>query len=261
MPSGHSDEREVSQQREVVHLLREVLGSDLLGVYLYGSAVLGGLRPHSDVDVFAVSRRTLRPSERRRLMGGVMEFSGRRAARGPARPVELTIVTQADVRPWRYPPLREFQYGEWLRDEYQQGMVSSPMEDPDLASLITQVLQRGLALDGPPPDELLDPVPNEDLRRAIVAGVPDLLDELESDTRNVLLTLARIWMTLKTGEITSKDAAAQWAIARLPEGDRPILDRARAIYLGEGDEHWTDLRPRVRPVADRLVGEIKQLAG
>ncbi len=217
MPSGHSDEREVSQQREVVHLLREVLGADLLGVYLYGSAVLGGLRPHSDVDVFAVSRRTLRPSERRRLVGGVMEFSGRRAARGPARPVELTIVTQADVRPWRYPPLRDFQYGEWLRDEYRQGMVSSPMEDPDLASLITQVLQRGLALDGPPPDELLDPVPHEDLRRAIVAGVPDLLDELESDTRNVLLTLARIWMTLGTGEITSKDAAAQWAIARLPE--------------------------------------------
>ena len=156
MPSGHSDEREVSQQREVVHLLREVLGADLLGAYLYGSAVLGGLRPHSDVDVFAVSR-ALRPSERRRFVGGVMEFSGRRAARGPARPVELTIVTQADVRPWRYPPLREFEYGEWLRDEYQQGMVSSPMEDPDLASLITQVLQRGLALDGPPPDELLDP--------------------------------------------------------------------------------------------------------
>ena len=201
MPSGHSDEREVSQQREVVHLLREVLGADLLGVYLYGSAVLGGLRPHSDVDVFAVSRRTLRPSERRRFVGGVMEFSGRRAARGPARPVELTIVTQADVRPWRYPPRRDFQYGEWLRDEYRQGMESSPTVDADLASLITQVLQRGLALDGPAPDQLLDPIPHEDLRRAIVAGVPDLLDELETDTRNVLLTLARIWMTLGTGEI------------------------------------------------------------
>src|SRR5687768_7905996 len=142
MPSSHSDERAVSQQREIVHLLREVLGSDLLGVYLYGSAMLGGLRPHSDVDVFAVSRRTLRPSERRRLMSGVMEFSGRRAAGGPARPVELTIVTRADVHPWRYPPLRDFQYGEWLRDEYQEGMVPSPMEDPDLASLLTQVLER-----------------------------------------------------------------------------------------------------------------------
>src|SRR6266540_352922 len=35
---------------------------------------------------------------------------------GPARPVELTIVVQSEVRPRRYPPRRELWYGEWLCD-------------------------------------------------------------------------------------------------------------------------------------------------
>nr|WP_313879509.1 aminoglycoside adenylyltransferase domain-containing protein [Streptomyces sp. FIT100] len=69
-------------------------------------------------------------------------------------------------------------------------------------------LRGNAPLHGPPPAALFDPGPHEDLRRAIVAGVPELLDDLESDTRNVLLTLARIWMTPATGTIGSKDAAA-----------------------------------------------------
>ena len=39
-------------------------------------------------------------------------------------------------------------------------------------------------------------------------GVPSLMADLADDTRNVLLTLARIWTTVATGEIRSKDEAA-----------------------------------------------------
>lgn len=40
------------------------------------------------------------------------------------------------------------------------------------------------ALYGPVPAQLLDPVPLVDLRRAIVAGVPRLPDDLDHDTRD-----------------------------------------------------------------------------
>ena len=112
---------------------------------------------------------------------------------------------------------------------------------------------------GPPPGEVLDPVPHEDVRRASVAGVPHLLADLEGHTRNVVLTLARIWTTLVTGAIRSKDAAADWALLRLPEEHRPVLARARAVYLGE-EERWDDLGPRVRPHVDHVAGVIERLA-
>ncbi|MFI1386156.1 nucleotidyltransferase domain-containing protein [Embleya sp. NPDC020886] len=42
-------------------------GGDLIGAYLHGSSVLGGLKPASDVDVLLVSRRSMDKRERRAL--------------------------------------------------------------------------------------------------------------------------------------------------------------------------------------------------
>jgi streptomycin 3"-adenylyltransferase len=90
--------------------------------------------------------------------------------------------------------------------------------------------------------------------------VPDLLDDLESDTRNVLLTLARVWTTLATGGIRSKDAAADWALTHLPDQHRPVLERARDGYLGRAEERWGEHLPAVRRHADHVVREIDRLA-
>lgn len=82
----------------------------------------GGLRPDSDPDVLVVSRRSLDQPERRALLDGLLDTSGQRARHGPGRPVELTVLVHTDVNPWRFPPQVEFQYGQWLRTEYEQGL-------------------------------------------------------------------------------------------------------------------------------------------
>lgn len=235
----------------LVQLLRAALGDSLLGVHLHGSAALGGLRPHSDLDVLAVTREPTSHGQRRFLVEELLKVSG--VGEG-LRPVELTVVVQDAVRPWRYPPVCEFLYGEWLREDFERGVTPAPGPNPDLAAVLTMVLLADAPLLGPRPAELLDPVPAADLRRAIVAGVPKLMGGLATDTRNVLLTLARVWTTLATGDIRSKDAAAEWAVERLPAGHRPVLARARAVYLGEEDERWDDLD--VRPCAEHLVRVI-----
>ena len=172
----------------------------------------------------------------------------------------MSVVVEADVKPWRYPPGQEFLYGEWLRDIYEQGWAPQPEPAPDLSILITMVLQGDTVLVVPPPAQLLDPVPHDDLIRGAIAGIPDLLGVLESDTRNVLLTLARIWTTLQTGQIRSKDAAAAWVLEQLPPEHQPVLARARAMYLeGEDEERWYDL-PAVRAHAEYVVQAIRQSA-
>jgi predicted nucleotidyltransferase len=237
-----------------------VLGPDVIGAYLHGSAALGGLRPRSDLDVLVLSRRRTAREEKRRLVDRLLAISGSTALR-PPRPVELTIVVESEIHPWRFPPRFDFQYGEWLRPEFENGNVEPwpTTDNPDLASLITMVLLANRPLLGPPPADVFDPVPRDDYVRSIVSGILGLLDDLDSDTRNVLLTLARIWSTLATDVIRSKDAAADWALARLPEEHRPVLARARAVYLGDEQEAWEDVKTRVRPHADYVVGEIERL--
>lgn len=102
---------------KVLELARRALGEEPVAAYVYGSAVAGGLRPSSDLDVLIVVSRPMMPTARRRLVADLMDLSGLAAARGPARPLEVTVVALGDVNPWRYPPRCELQYGEWLRDE------------------------------------------------------------------------------------------------------------------------------------------------
>ncbi|CAL9279298.1 Streptomycin 3''-adenylyltransferase [Streptomyces sp. enrichment culture] len=249
----------MDQVRRVVELAGGVLGRDVIGTYLHGSSVLGGLSPASDVDVLVVSRRRMDERARHTLLDGLLGISG---SGNQVRPVELTVVVQSEVRPWRYPPTCDFLYGEWLRGEYEAGLVPQPEPMPDLALLITMVLSGDHPLTGLRPARVLDPVPRADLVRASVAGIPGLLDELDSDTRNVLLTLARIWTTLATGRIRSKDAAADWALARLPPEHRAVLGHARQLYLDcpYSEESWSDaLRARVRPHVDHVLTEIDRL--
>lgn len=250
------------QLEQIIALLRDLLGPDVIGVYLHGSAVLGGLRPLSDIDLLVLSKRQTTHEEKQLLVDRLLRISGGGTPLAPSRPVELTIVVESEIRPWRYPPSFDFQYGDWLRPEFESGNIEPwpTTTNPDLASLLTMVLLANKPLLGPPPADVLDPVPPGDYMSAIVGGIDGLVRDLDSDTRNVILTLARIWSTVATGVIRSKDAAAGWALARLPEEHRAVLVRARAIYLCEEEEHWEDLQPRVRAHADYVVGEIERVS-
>jgi streptomycin 3"-adenylyltransferase len=255
------DEGERRQVETVVGLARAMLGDALVGVWLHGSAVAGGLRPASDLDLFVLSRRPTSDHEKQRLIAGLLPISGRHARGGPARSIELSIVAEPDVRPWRYPPRLDFQYGDWLRAEFDRG-EPEPWKNPnpDLAVLLTAVRSSARPLVGPPAHEVLEPVPREHLVRAMLDELPALLGDLEGDERNVVLTLARMWVTVATGEIRSKDAAAEWALERLPAEHRPVLERARAIYLGIEEERWDDLREAIRPHVAHVEAEIRRQA-
>lgn len=249
----------MDQLQEVVRLVTAALGPKVLGAYLHGSAVHGGLRPASDVDVLVVSRESLDDRERRALVDGLLQISGPRVG---ARSVELTVVVQSDVRPWRFPPTCDFLYGDWLRAAIEADGPPQPEPMPNLAIEITMAMAGNHPLHGPPPAQLLDPVPPADLVRGSLAGIAGLLDDLPDDARNVVLTFARIWATLATGDILSKDAAADWALQRLPAEHRPVLQHAKQLYLtcSYSEETWTEhLSTRVRPHVDAVLAEIGTL--
>jgi predicted nucleotidyltransferase len=249
------------QLDEILALVMAVLGTDTVGVYLFGSAVMGGLRPRSDLDILVVSKRRSTREQKGRLVECLLAISARKSPLEGLRPVELTIVVESEIRPWRYPPAFDFQYGEWLRPEFERGDVEPWLTttNTDLTSLITMVLLVSLTLYGPAPTAIFDPVPPRDFVRAMIAGVDALLGDMDWDTTNVVLTLARIWSSVSTGDVRSKDDAADWALPQLPEEHRAVLALARAIYVGEEGRHWKDIRPRVGPYADYVVGEIDRI--
>ncbi|MCE8439085.1 aminoglycoside adenylyltransferase family protein [Rhodovulum sulfidophilum] len=240
-------------------ILRRRLGDALLAVYLHGSAVSGGLRPQSDIDLLAVVGSGLTESQRNGLFTELLCLSGRHpAVPGGPRCLEVLVFCRSELARGDYPARAEFVYGEWLREAFEAGESPVPERDPEYSLVLAQAWQEAIALCGPPGNELLPEVPPEHVRQAMRDALPELLDGSHGDARNVLLTLARMWYTARTGKFVTKDAAATWAIARLSGPDAMTLDHARGAYLGELAEDWQSRAGAARQVAGRMAEYVSR---
>jgi hypothetical protein len=223
---------------DLVQDLQDVVGDDLVGVYLHGSLALGCFNPAlSDLDLLVVTARALTP-EQRQALGPVLSRSGR---------LEISFVAAPSLRPWRHPASYDLHFSS------KAGLVG-PGEDEDLAAHFTVARQAGVALLGPAPGDVLPEVPWEDyedsLRRDL-AWARERGDELYD-----VLSPARIWATLTDGAVHSKASGAAWALQRAPEEFQPMITRALRTYRGEIGKTPFD-RDEVRRFADFVTDQLR----
>lgn len=229
-------------------IIKRHLSPILQAIHLYGSAVDGGLKPHSDIDLLVTVSRRPEEAIRKALLQDLLTVSRCPGKDKTLRALEVTVIVYNEVVPWRYPAVRELQFGEWLRKDILAGVFEPAVKDIDLAILLTKARQHSLPLVGPTAEEFFEPVPERDFFKAL----SDTLNQWKSpedwigDERNVILTLARIWYSAATGNILSKDAAADWVLKRLPIEYQPLLYNARQGYLGNSEDQLT-------PGADQIT--------
>ena len=248
-----------SQLQAALVLVQEILSLDLQALYLHGSAVAGGLRPQSDLDILAVVDAPLSDEQRQDLIAALLSISAPHPATpGGPRCIELVVCRLADLQRNEHPAKVEFIYGEWLRDAFKEGYLSDAAADPEYTLLLAQARQQAQLLWGR--DVLADvpATPIEHIRQAMRDGVEPLYEGLRGDERNVLLTLARMWRTGVHGDFVTKEQAAEWAIPRLPAELAKTLEYARLAYIGEVLDRWDTRGKEAERLAQALLGNIKQ---
>lgn len=210
------------------------LGSAIVSMHVFGSAVDTGLQPSSDLDLLVTVDEAPSESQRSAVLMQLLTVSAPPGASAMLRPLEVTVLSLAHLKPWRYPARRELQFGEWLRHDLLAGVFEAPMRDPDLAILITKVRDSSIALRGPEASALLPHVPQADLGRALLdtVGQWNQPEDWAGDERNIVLALARCWYTAWTGRICSKQEAAAWVLERVDDRHKAVVANARAAYLG-----------------------------
>ena len=250
-----------TEVNQALSCVKTLLAKSLVAVYLHGSAVVGGLRPRSDIDLLVLIDEPMTLEVRERLATELMKISGRYPSDPDGRrPLEIIVFLRSDLAASLYPARCEFIYGEWLRPAYENGEIPKPVCDPELTLLLAQAAQEALPLFGPAADSFLPTVSRSVIQRAIKDAMPALIDALQGDERNVLLTLARMWRTIVTGEFVSKDIAADWAAARLPAGQAAMITTARDAYLRIGEEDWQnhqqELLLTVNSLRNNVLGSV-----
>lgn len=237
--------------------LHNSLADCLCAVYLHGSAVSGGLRPQSDIDLLAVVDRRMTLGERATLSSSLLNLSGRRPSTpGGLRCLEVMAFSRPDLAAGLLPASADYIFGEWLRDAFEAGETSMPTQHAEFTVVLAQARQEAVALFGPDRETLLPVIPMIDVRNAMRELLAELVGGLWEDTRNVLLTLARIWHTAENGTFVSKDEAASWVIPQLTDLSALIMDHARRAYLGEVVDNWNSYQQGVECLAEELAARV-----
>ncbi|HDK3282702.1 TPA: nucleotidyltransferase domain-containing protein, partial [Staphylococcus aureus] len=88
-----------NQAIQTLKIVKDLFGSSIVGVYLFGSAVNGGLRINSDVDVLVVVNHSLPQLTRKKLTERLMTISGKIGNTDSVRPLEVTVINRSEVVP------------------------------------------------------------------------------------------------------------------------------------------------------------------
>lgn len=192
--------------------VRKVLGGELVGVYVHGSLALGCFNPAlSDIDVLAMTRRPLTPERRERLAALLLRVPR----------LEIHFLTEGGLAPWRHPAPYDLHFGSERR-------LFGPGEDPDLAAHVTVTRHAGTPLLGPAPADVFPEVPWEDYEDALLRDLA-WCREHGSELYSVL-NPARVWATLHTKDVHSKESGTAWALERAPAGFHALLQGALEAY-------------------------------
>jgi len=210
--------------------VRDALGPLLVGVYLDGSLAAGDFAEYSsDIDVLVVTEGAL-PDEVVSTLGTMHA----RLATGTskwAREIEVSYIPRR--------ALRRFDPDDNCHPCIQRGSDQLVTESHDRDWVIHRhvVREYGLALAGPDPRTLIDPVNTGDLRDAVVSMLhgwwtpaPACRRWLENPFYRSysVLTMCRMRYTLQYGVVVSKPIAARWAQAELDARWTPLIQAALA---------------------------------
>lgn len=220
----------------------QLLGDNLIGIYLHGSLAFGCFNPQrSDIDLLAVTREVMRLKIKRQLATLLLDNSAPYLPPSVTRPVEISVLTWDQLHPWQYPTPYDFHYSEGWRAIIDQQFSSERRFDRDIAAHVVVTRYVGLPLQGAPVDEVFPTIPEQDYSDALLYDLEGLDAKIESSPNYYILNACRVLAFLQDREIFSKEAAALWALQELPPELHEIVEQALGCYRGEHDDQEYDL--------------------
>jgi hypothetical protein len=212
--------------RELVAGIQAILGDTFLAACLQGSFAIGDFDRHSDVDFIIAAEHNLSDNQVQALQAMHeriyrLDCEWAQHLEGSYFPKEVLRHYDQSGKPL------------WYLDHGSQSLVRS--DHCNTVVVRWTVREHGIALAGPSPATLVDPIPVEVLRQDILATIRDWGQEILAEPERfnnrfyqtfIVLSYCRMLHDLHTGSTGSKRAGAEWAKATLDVFWARLIDRA-----------------------------------
>ena len=210
---------------------RGILGENLVGIYLHGSAVMGCFSENkSDVDLLVVVNTEISDAVKRQYMDMVVELN----AVAPSKGIELSIVRKEICNPFIYPTPFELHFSiahlEWYRKNPEDYVAKMKGTDKDLAAHFTIIYHRGRCLFGEAINNVFENVGKEIYFDSIWNDVESAEEDILENPTYIILNLCRVLAYRKEELILSKQEGGKWGLEHIPEKYAGLIQQALDDY-------------------------------
>lgn len=218
--------------RRFTDMSRALLGENLVGVYLHGSAAMGCFNPKkSDVDLILVVRESVPDTVKLAFMRQVVAMN----EEAPPKGLELSVVKQEDCDPFQYPTPYELHFSATHLARFRQdpGDYVARMRgrDKDLAAHFTVLRHCGVVLYGEAVGTVFGEVPKADYIDSLWYDIENAAADIGEHPVYMTLNLCRVLAYLREGQVLSKKAGGEWGLHTLPKRYHPLIREALCCYV------------------------------
>jgi predicted nucleotidyltransferase len=215
---------------------KDLLGSELIAIYLHGSLAMGCFNPErSDIDILVVTQQRMPIKIKYQIMTLLLDISNTPC------PIEISFLTEADIHPFQHPLPFDLHYSETWRQQVSEELADGTWQhwdnqtrrDPDLAAHLTITRRRGIALYGQPALTVLPAVPGRDYATSIIGDYLDARDSCAHNPVYFALNACRVLAYLQDECIYSKDEGGVYGLTNLPVDFRSLIMQALEAYRVE----------------------------
>lgn len=197
---------------------KTILGDNLVGIYLHGSAAMGCLNARkSDIDLILVVKDDLSDETKWNYMEMVVALN----REAPAKGIELSIVKEAVCNPFTYPTPFELHFSiahlEWYQSNLNDYIEKMKGTDKDLAAHFTILCHRGKTLYEKEIRDVFSTVGEEEFFDSIWYDIEGAETDILNNPMYFVLNLCRVLAYAKDSLILSKEEGGRWGLMNTPE--------------------------------------------
>lgn len=210
---------------------REILGENLTGIYLHGSAAMDCFNgSKSDLDLLVIVNGGVPDQKKKAYMEMVVAFN----ENAPAKGLELSVVKREYCNPFVYPTPFELHFSNghltWYLTDPDGYIEKMKGTDKDLAAHFTITYHRGVTLYGQEIKNVFAEVGKKEYFDSIWNDIADAKTDILSDPVYITLNLCRVLAYVKDGQILSKKEGGEWGIQNLPGDHHSLIHAALEAY-------------------------------
>lgn len=245
----------------LIDMARSTLDQNFIGAYLQGSLATGGFDRHSDCDFVIVLGEDLDLQTARRLEAAYQDVYD--LPLHWAKHLEGSFFPREILRDYR-----RAGHEIWYLDHGHRVLERSAHDNTVVVRWILR--EGGISLMGPPPVDLIDPIPVRELRSEMYRLFKEWGETILADPQEIgsrfyqtfaVLSYCRFLHNLQAGTVTSKRAGADWAVENLEPAWRELIDRAWAGRPDPALSSRTPADPQELARTIEFVEMALQLAG